>query len=406
MRTSLLPVLLALLLVSACSREPVSLATAAPEASSAAATGAPAVMPCTVYHIPATPEVLASPFEGSGHAAGPQDAAVTIVVFSGYQCPACAYQASILRSIRSLHADSVRFVFFSVLRPENDKDETAVRLVEAAALQDRFWELHDLLFDNYAVWSGMTPEALLDWAVAGSAALGLDPARLRADASGAEVEQRLAQVRSVSESLQAYPLPILYLNSNAPYTGLADLASLDTVVRMEILTARMFSRCPDWLIDPVRQYIATLETDRGEVVIQLFPDKSPLAVNNFVFLARQGWYDNITWHQVIAGSLVASGDPSGSGLGNPGYYFDVELAPGLSFDRPGMLAMDNRGIGTNGSQFFITLSAQPQLDGNYTIFGQVLQGVDVLAALTPREAQPGLYLVPGDRLIRVRIEER
>jgi cyclophilin family peptidyl-prolyl cis-trans isomerase len=403
MNMKVLPALLALFLVAACSREAF---TPTPGSPAVEATGTPSAMPCAVYHAPVTPEVLASQFESSGHVAGPQDAPVTIVVFSEYQCPACAYQASILKTIRDLHAENVRFVFLSVLRPENDKDETAVRLVEAAALQDRFWEMHDLLFDNYPTWSGMAPEAFFEWGIAGSAALGLDPVQLRADAAGAQVEGRLVQLRSVSESLRSYPLPILYLNSNAPYTGLADLASLDTVIRMEILTARMFSRCPDWVIDPARQYIATLETDHGEIVIELFADQAPLAVNNFVFLANQGWYDDITWHRVMAGSLAASGDPSGSGFGNPGYYFEVEQPSDLRFDRPGMLAMDNSGLGTNGSQFFITLSAQPQLDGSYTIFGQVLQGLDVLAALTPRQAQPGVFLAPGDALIRIRIEAR
>jgi cyclophilin family peptidyl-prolyl cis-trans isomerase len=93
-------------------------------------------------------------------------------------------------------------------------------------------------------------------------------------------------------------------------------------------------------------------------------------------------------------------------LGNPGYLFETEIAAGLSFNKPGMLAMDNDGPGTNGSRFFITLESNPQLDGQYTIFGQVLSGLDILSALTPRNPQPGIYLPPGDELISVRIDER
>jgi cyclophilin family peptidyl-prolyl cis-trans isomerase len=175
---------------------------------------------------------------------------------------------------------------------------------------------------------------------------------------------------------------------------------------MDALVARQFSACPTNRVDPLKQYIATFHTARGDVVIQLFPDKTPIAVNNFVFLARSGWYDGITFYRVLPGNLVMSGDPSETGLGNPGYLFETEIAPSLNFSQPGMLAMDNDGPGTNGSRFFISLEPNPQLDGQYTIIGQVLSGLEVLSTLTPRNPQPGIYLPPGDKLISVSIEER
>ena len=101
-----------------------------------------------------------------------------------------------------------------------------------------------------------------------------------------------------------------------------------------------------------------------------------------------------------------TGDPSGTGLGNPGYLFETEISTGLRFDQPGMLAMDNDGPDTNGSRFFITLDSNAQWNGQYTIFGQVLSGLDVLSALTPRDPHPGIVLPPGDELISISIEER
>jgi cyclophilin family peptidyl-prolyl cis-trans isomerase len=198
----------------------------------------------------------------------------------------------------------------------------------------------------------------------------------------------------------------LFVNSASPYTSLADFASLDTIVRMDALTLRQFSACPPMSIDPLKQYIVTLHTAKGDVVLQLYPEKAPQAVNDFVFLARSGWYDGITFYRVLPGDRVLTGDPSDTGLGNPGYLFETEIAASLRFDQPGMVALDNDGPDTNGSRFFITLAPASQLDGHYTIFGQVLSGLDILSALTPRDPQPGIYLPPGDELISVTIGER
>jgi cyclophilin family peptidyl-prolyl cis-trans isomerase len=129
-------------------------------------------------------------------------------------------------------------------------------------------------------------------------------------------------------------------------------------------------------------------------------------VNNFIFLARSGWYDLISFHSVQPGFVIQSGDPSGTGYGNPGYYFSTETASGLSFDRAGMVAMSNVGADTNGSQFFITFAPTPNLDGGYTIFGRVVEGMDVLEKLTPRDPSQSMNLPPGDKILQVIIEEQ
>jgi cyclophilin family peptidyl-prolyl cis-trans isomerase len=141
-------------------------------------------------------------------------------------------------------------------------------------------------------------------------------------------------------------------------------------------------------------------------VLQLFADKTPLAVNSFVFLAQKGWFDDITFHRVLPGFVAQTGDPSGTGQGNPGYMFNNESHPTLKFDQAGMVGMANSGPDTNGSQFFVTYGPAPHLDGSYTIFGKVLSGMDVVEQLTPRDPQPGLSLPPGDKLITVTIEEK
>ncbi len=166
----------------------------------------------------------------------------------------------------------------------------------------------------------------------------------------------------------------------------------------------MYSAPPEYELEPGKYYYATLKTNRGDIRIQLFADRAPKTVNNFVFLARQGYYDDTVFHRVLDGFMAQAGDPTGTGAGGPGYSFEDEFYPGLVFDRPGLLAMANRGPATNGSQFFITFSVTDWLNYNHTIFGEVIEGADTLSRLTRRDpaAQPDY---PGDTLYTVIIEE-
>jgi peptidylprolyl isomerase len=166
----------------------------------------------------------------------------------------------------------------------------------------------------------------------------------------------------------------------------------------------MYEAAPEMEIDPAKFYYATLKTNRGDILVQLFADRAPITVNNFVFLARQGFYDNTSFHRVLDGFMAQAGDPTGTGSGGPGYEFADEFFPGLGFDRPGLLAMANAGPGTNGSQFFITFAATDWLNGGHTIFGEVIEGEDVLSRLTRRDpsTQPDFV---GDELYTVLIEE-
>ena len=144
---------------------------------------------------------------------------------------------------------------------------------------------------------------------------------------------------------------------------------------------------PDLQIDVNKKYTATVKMAKGgEFVIQLFPDKAPRTVNSFVFLAREKYFDHTTFHRVLEGFMAQGGDPTGTGMGDPGYEF-VNEDSDLTFDKPGVMAMANAGRDTNGSQFFITFGPTPQLNGGYTIFGQVISGMEVVNGITRRDPQ-------------------
>ena len=144
---------------------------------------------------------------------------------------------------------------------------------------------------------------------------------------------------------------------------------------------------PPLRIDNGKQYFATVKMAKGgEFVIQLYADKSPITVNSFVFLACKGYFSGVTFHRVLEGFMAQGGDPTGTGMGGPGYKF-VNEDSDLIFDKAGVVAMANAGRDTNGSQFFITFVPTPQLNGGYTIFGQVVQGMDVVNGITRRDPQ-------------------
>jgi cyclophilin family peptidyl-prolyl cis-trans isomerase len=147
-----------------------------------------------------------------------------------------------------------------------------------------------------------------------------------------------------------------------------------------------------------------MSTDKGDMLIELFADRAPKTVNNFVFLARQGFYDGIMFHRVIANFMAQGGDPTGKGSGGPGYKFADEFHAGLKHDKPGMLSMANAGPNTNGSQFFITHVPTPHLDNKHSVFGQVVDGMDVLMSIPPRD--PGKPEYPGVKILHVTVEEK
>ena len=160
---------------------------------------------------------------------------------------------------------------------------------------------------------------------------------------------------------------------------------------------------PSGALDSSKTYTARLKTEKGDIVVELYADRAPLTVENFVNLARAGFYDGTTFHRVIRGFMAQGGDPTGTGTGGPGYQFGDEFHPSLRHDGPGVLSMANAGAGTNGSQFFITHGATPHLDDRHSVFGRVTEGMDVVQAL--RERDPQFDRNPGDRIDTIEITE-
>ena len=161
---------------------------------------------------------------------------------------------------------------------------------------------------------------------------------------------------------------------------------------------------PPLLIDPSKSYTATIQMAKGgSIVIELAAADAPVTVNNFVFLARAGFYDSVTFHRVIPGFMAQTGDPTGTGSGGPGYRFRDEFSPRLRHDGSGVLSMANAGPNTNGSQFFITYDATSHLDNVHSVFGKVVSGMDLLVGLSPRN--PSEARTPGDVITTIEIEE-
>jgi cyclophilin family peptidyl-prolyl cis-trans isomerase len=160
-----------------------------------------------------------------------------------------------------------------------------------------------------------------------------------------------------------------------------------------VANPKQWSQAPAMAIDPKKKYSATIHTDKGDMAIELFADRVPNTVNNFVFLAREGFYDDTIFHRVIADFMTQGGDPTGTGRGGPGYRFDDEFDPSLKHDRPGI----------NGSQFFITHLPTPWLDGKHSIFGKLTEGMDVLLSIPPRDPSRPEY--SGVKITSIEIVE-
>ena len=169
---------------------------------------------------------------------------------------------------------------------------------------------------------------------------------------------------------------------------------------------KQYDAPPPMAIDPTKGYIAAFRMENGgEFKVRLYADKTPVTVNNFVFLAREGFYNGTTFHRVLEGFMAQGGDPEGTGMGGPGYQFEDEFRDDLIFDRPGLLAMANSGPNTNGSQFFITFAPTPHLNGRHTIFGEVIEGMDVVNSLALRDPDQA-PTIQGDVIETIEITEQ
>jgi cyclophilin family peptidyl-prolyl cis-trans isomerase len=312
----------------------------------------------------------------------------------------------VLAQLVERHPEEVRVVYRHFPLPGHQHALAAAYAADAAGLQGKFWEMHDKIFATQATWINMTDEQFQAWLEEQAQGLGLDKAKFVEDMKSKAVTEKVLAAQKHGVDAQIPGTPLVLVNGQ-PYQGPRDLQSFEALIGMFQMESRQYNYCPPMEIDPQKQYTARLKTEKGDIVIQLFPDKAPMAVNSFVFLAREGWFNNVTFHRVIPDFIAQSGDPSGSGFAGPGYYFNDEISD-LKYDKEGMVGLVNSGVGTgtNGSQFFITSKALPELDGQYTIFGQVISGMDTVKKLTVRDTNQAGSLPPGDKIISVAIEEK
>lgn len=335
---------------------------------------------------------------------GPESASTTIIIYNDFQCVECNDQ--VLSVLAESHPEELRLVYRHFPQTDRyDKTYLAAQAAEAAGMQGHFWEMHDLLFAKQSQWLTLTPEEFSPWVANEAEKAGLDRVRFKADFENPATLSKVQKAEADAKAAAIPVLPLILINGEI-YYGPKDFSAFDQVVRLIALGKRQFSTCPEVTIDPTKQYLATVKTAKGDIVIELYADKAPLTVNSFIFLARSGWYNGVTFHRVLPDFVAQAGDPSGTGVGGPGYLFRDEFHPSLHFDKPGVVAMANSGADTNGSQFFITFSAQPGLEGRFTIFGHVISGMEVLAKLTPRDPSADTALPDGDIIISITIEER
>src|SRR5687767_633886 len=354
---------------------------------------------------PETPSIF-PPESKTDHVRGAEDPIITIMAYSDYQDLRSGLFEEVTNRLLEEHPNDVRVVsrIFPLIKI-NDKAALAAQAAESAAEQGKFWELHDLLYSQQANWVNLSVADFEQWISAQGSALELNVDQFKSDMAREEIVAKIQKAWDDGQTMGLPGTPLILINGQI-YGGPRDYNSINDIVQLILLGKRQYTACPPVTVQQNTEYIATLHTEKGDVVIQLFADRAPITVNSFMFLARNGWYDDITFHRVIPNIFAQTGDPSGTGKGNPGYYLITEIEPSLKFTRPGMVAMVNSGPDTSGSQFFITYGNTSQYDGQYTIFGQVLSGMDIVESLTPRDAQPGTDTPPGDRLINITIEEK
>jgi cyclophilin family peptidyl-prolyl cis-trans isomerase len=265
--------------------------------------------------------------------------------------------------------------------------------------------MHDLLFERYAEWSALTPEEFTAWLVRVAPAAGVDAAVLSNDLQTRRFEPYVADAYNQAVASGIPGAPFLFFNRDL-FMLPPTLENLEATVRLTLLTEQQFTSPPDFTLDLTSDYYARIRLNTGEVILDLYEASAPQAVNSFVFLAQRGWYDDTPAFRVVRGQYVEFGDPSGTGFGAPGYSYGLESSPAVTFDQPGVVGVASDDPSTNGSRFFVALTALPMYDGERTVLGQVVSGLDLLDGLAARDPLTDLLTSPQAVILDITIEAR
>lgn len=398
--------ILASLLLCACSAPPPE-----PETASVSAPTLPPVTPGlpaatsgpqTPTQSPA-PVATLEPISGSDHMLGNPQAAVTMLIYADFQSPASAFLMNMIPETTARHPENLRVIFRPFpLITVNEHALAAAHAAEAAALQNRFWDLTDTLFSMQDIWRVMSAEEFQTWLLEQAQILELDTEQFKQDLSSAELEEDLLEDFYQNVAAGLFNAPTIFLNGNEYLLPLT-AENIEASIRLEELRSRQMAAYPEFTLDPEADYTARIHTSLGTLDVQLHPGYAPLAVNSFINLVETGWYDSTPFYRVVQGSFAEAGDPTGTGLGDPGYVFPTETDPTLGFSRPGMIAMVSQAQDANGSSFFITMEPMQHLDGYRTIFGRVTAGLELLETLQTREPMEQLLEEPEAEILTIEI---
>lgn len=306
------------------------------------------------------------------------DAEITILEYAEFQCPGCAGIAPVLDQFLKDHPH-VRLVYRHFPLSFHDKALLTAQASEAAGAQGKFWEMYDLLFGRVSEWNSLSLEEARPKMSEFAADLGLDVEQFDREVDDETYLPKINAQLEESQNLQLPGTPTFIFNGlmfpgqqlGLSYQGLESFLSI-----ME-LTENQYAEAPATTLDTEKSYQATLNTSKGDIVVNLLPESAPTNVNSFLFLAQEGWYEGTEIFFVQDNFVALTGDPSNTGLGYPGYYCTGETQ-GI-FDRAGLIGMLPNG------QIFITLGTEAsELSGDFALIGQVVEGEDILAALTRR----------------------
>lgn len=401
MKTKILPALLlgAVLLAGCAGQKP---------AASTMDLNGPPMEGCSVKQVVPDPnptiQALLPPVSDNDHILGKRGAKITIIEYSDYLCPYCGMLAPVLTQLSKNHPDDLLIILRYFPLDSHPNSLPASYAAEAAGLQGKWHEFSDELYANQATWGNKQGEDLNNYFVSVAEKIGIDSEKLLSDMQNSDVKAVVDSSKAFAQRVGIPGTPFLFINDQ-PYQSALDIDSLESFLKFMSMNETAYTSCPPMVIDENKSYIAKFKTEAGNFDVKLDPKAAPKTVNSFVFLARNGWYNDTTFHRVISGFVAQGGDPSGSGLGGPGYEFINENSD-AKFDREGLIAMANSGKDTNGSQFFITYDALPNLNGGYTIFGEVINGMDKVKKITLRDPATNQALPKGTRILSVEIQER
>ncbi len=357
------------------------------------------------------------PVTTEDYAVGPEDAAVTLMVYSEAQCPFCAQIDPILDEFQSKFPEDVRVVFRFRPFPVSfhDKSIIASQAMVAAGMQGKFDEFRRFIFERQYqdpndptdaalsaedFWSGLEPAVFYAWLADRVPELGINAEQLLKDMDSEEVVGKVKGFMEQADKLGITGTPSLFINGYQWPEDQRGVEVFSIYLRLIKQQAARQYECPPDVLKKGKTYTATISTTQGDIQVDLFPNKAPVAVNSFVYLAQQGFYDGLPFQ--ANKDFVSSGDPSDTGYGGAGYAY-LDERNDLTFDEPGMLAVYSiwPGFGYNGSMFFINKTVRTD-HGERTIFGKITAGLDIVEKISLRDD----FLTPvEDQILSVTINE-